>query len=77
MSKQSQAKQDQGYRKKPDTCSNCMHFQCDTIEKSYTGWSGDVETWTKDKSLRCSVGNFAVAKNSTCRIHVLKKGDTA
>lgn len=73
MSKQSQAKHDQGYRTRPDVCTNCKHLQFDVIEKSYKRWDGRVEAWTEEKKHRCSVGGFAVGKNSTCRMHVLKE----
>lgn len=77
MSKQSEAKLAQGYRKKPDTCSNCKHMQFEVIEKSYTRWNGAVEVWEEEKAHRCSVGGFAVKKTSTCRIHALKEGGAA
>lgn len=77
MSKQSEAKLAQGYRKQPDTCSNCRHQQFDVIEKIYTNWNGRAETWNAEKKHRCSVGGFAIGKNSTCRIHVLKDGGAA
>lgn len=73
MSKQSEAKLAQGYRKNPDTCTNCKHLQFEFIEKSYERWDGTVQTWKEEKSHRCSVGGFAVNKTYTCRIHALKK----
>lgn len=74
MSKQFEAKLEQGYRKNPDTCSNCGHLQFEVIEKSYKRWDGKAETYTEKKRHRCSVGGFAVGKTSTCRIHTLKEG---
>ena len=74
MSKQSEAKLAQGYRKKPYTCSNCKHLQFEFVEKSYKRWDGTVESWEEEKSHRCSVGGFAVGKNSTCNIHAIKEG---
>lgn len=74
MSKQSEAKLAQGYRKKPDTCSNCKHLLFRVTQKTYEQWDGTVLTWNEQKNIRCAVGNFAVNKTSTCRIHVLKEG---
>lgn len=72
MSKQSEAKQAQGYKKNPDTCSNCAHFQSEIV--NHTEYYGD---WIKEKNKRCSVGGFAVGKNSTCNIHAPKEGSSA
>ena len=77
MSKQSEAKQAQGYKKNPDTCTNCKHLQFEVIQKSYERWGGVVDHWKEEKRHRCSVGGFAVGKNSTCNIHTIKEGGSA
>lgn len=61
MSKQSDAKEKQGYVAKavPRTCSMCARFTKDTETKSSV-WVG--ETYTVDSNLRCSIGGFAVKK---------------
>ena len=43
MSKQSEAKAAQNYRTTPDTCSNCAHYTCEVVKKSYDGWQGRME----------------------------------
>lgn len=72
MSKQSEAKLAQGYRKKPDTCATCIHYESEITK--HTEYYGD---WTEEKKKRCSVGGFAVNKTSTCRIHALKEEGAA
>jgi hypothetical protein len=69
VSKQSEAKEVQGYRNQPDCCQNCKHFTKDTIEKSYYG---STKTWTEDKNMRCGVGGFAAKKTAVCNNFELK-----
>lgn len=67
MSKQSDAKQQQGYTPKaiPQTCMNCKHFMFDTVQTvAPTEWRPDG--WHEDKNLRCLLGGFAVKKMATC-----------
>ena len=63
MSKQLQAKLNQGYQLKPvlPVCSNCTHFKSDLIPSE---WNND---YIQEKNLRCGIGGFAVKKQSTCR----------
>ena len=65
MSKQSEAKEKQGYTPKatPRTCATCGHFQMDTVERESFG-----QKWTEDKNLRCGIGGFAVKKMATCNM---------
>jgi hypothetical protein len=66
MSKQSDAKDSQGFRKKPQwpTCGNCKEFTFDEVRKeSY----GDI--WHVETSLRCKIGGFKVGKTDTCNMH--------
>jgi hypothetical protein len=71
MSKQKNAKKEQGYEAKPvfPMCSNCAHFQSDFItDKGYFG------EFTMEKNLRCGIGGFAVKKQGSCQQHK-KKGE--
>ena len=65
MSKQSDAKMDQGYSEKPfqKMCFNCKHFTFETV-KSHIGW--DNIQYFKDANLRCSIGGFKVKKTALC-----------
>ncbi|WP_101048887.1 hypothetical protein [Macromonas nakdongensis] len=67
MSKQSEAKAEQNYRKTADTCANCAHFES-TIKTIKSGWYG---TWHEETGKRCTLGGFAVGKTATCDRHVL------
>ena len=66
MSKQSEAKEVQGYIPKPvpRVCSTCAHFTCDETEHpaAFT-WSNPYKT---QSNLRCGIGGFAVKKTATC-----------
>lgn len=70
MSKQSDAKKAQNYRKTPDTCVNCIHFERQIVEVTSNTWSGPY-VYTVDKNLRCKLGEFAVTKGATCDRHML------
>jgi hypothetical protein len=72
MSKQSEAKQKQGYDKKPKSrvCSNCRHYMSDFITQK--NLYGDYE---EEKNKRCGLGGFAVKKTATC--NEFKKVDDA
>lgn len=85
MSKQSEAKNEQGYLAKSNTCSNCGHFQSDVILPAWCVETNKIheargakphyvlgETHGGvERNMRCSVGGFAVKKSATCNIHVL------
>lgn len=64
MSKQSKAKEEQGYVAKavPMTCGNCAHFESDF--KNSTGYFGGG--YQTEINLRCGIGGFAVKKMGTC-----------
>lgn len=64
MSKQTEAKINQGFRKTPYTCSNCAHFSSQSSTNTY-GWVGE-------KQLRCLIGGFKVGKTNVCNKHELK-----
>ncbi|HDR9834674.1 TPA: hypothetical protein QDC51_001438 [Burkholderia multivorans] len=65
MSKVSEAKAAQGWRKKPNTCEGCAHFTMDRVEEQYKAWDG-VKTWIREKNLRCSLGGFKTSKTNIC-----------
>lgn len=70
MSKQSEAKAKQGWRKKPDTCADCRHFSSDKHQiPDY--WIPN-RFWTKETNLRCSLGGFKTGKSNTCDRFVVK-----
>jgi len=66
MSKQSDAKETQGFLKDSPKCSNCKNFTFDTEEKR-DGWTSYV--LVKQKNLRCSIGKFKVGKSNWCKFH--------
>ena len=70
MSKQSDAKIKQGFRIKPNTCSNCTHFTLIKTEEKRKYGYGNV---TIESNLRCSIGEFKVNKTNTCNFHLLKR----
>ncbi len=49
LSKQAQAKLDQGYRLTLDTCSNCIHYESEIIsENKQIG--GQLYEWTEERT---------------------------
>ena len=70
QSPQALAKIEQGFRKKPDCCANCQHFQKEEVKKTYQAYSG-LQEWTEDKNMRCTRGGFAVGKSNVCNEHSL------
>jgi hypothetical protein len=65
MSKQSEAKKAQNYRKELSRCGNCANFSCEVVEKVYEGIMGK-QVWEEKKNKRCLIGGFAAAENSVC-----------
>jgi hypothetical protein len=63
MSKQSEAKAAQCYRRELDKCENCEHFKFDVHEEKST-WSDQI--WRTEKNLRCEIGGFKVHKTAVC-----------
>lgn len=70
MSKQSEAKERQGYvpRAIPATCANCAHFTSYVVTR--TGVF--VGTYHDESNKRCAKGGFAVKKMGTCNEHERK-----
>jgi len=67
MSKQSEAKETQGWKKKSPTCSQCIFFT--SIEKREVSSYGGTGTFITDTNLRCKRGNFKTGKSSWCIFH--------
>lgn len=64
MSKQSEAKERQGYTTDPKNCGSCKHFQCDLEEqKGYY-----YKPFYIERNKRCGLGGFAVKKTASCRL---------
>ena len=63
MSKQSEAKENQKYEASPKfpMCSNCKHFRSDKVENAYK--------YIEEKNIRCGIGEFAIKKQGTCKMH--------
>ena len=66
MSKQSEAKEAQGYSKKPASCGNCVNFRSDTIvEPPSYYWP---EGRTVERKFRCGISGFAVGRGGYCKL---------
>ncbi len=68
MSKQSTAKEIQGWRNKGPNCGNCNSFSCIKSE-SKTPYGNYI----KFNNLRCTKGNFKTGKACWCMDHVWKE----
>lgn len=75
MSKQSEAKEKQGYvAKAPKTCGNCANFTCDLelpawmarLKVDPLGRPYSIEEYGHETNKRCGLGGFAVKKSGTC-----------
>lgn len=63
MSKQSKAKENQGYSQGGMKCSNCSMFSSEIVQKETS-----YGTREQEKNLRCAVGGFAIKKNACCTL---------
>ena len=80
MSKQAQAKKEQGYRQTGPSCGNCAHFQSEQVPIK---WMVDENAKSellglhpcydlsspannKESNLRCSIGDFSIKKTAYC-----------
>ena len=64
MSKQSEAKEAQGFVKKPiyNTCGNCANFSSElAVKPNFWG-----STYTQETQKFCSLGGFATGRAATC-----------
>ncbi len=68
MSKQSEAKERQGYVAKviPMVCGNCKHYDSKITERKSV--FGGV--WRDESEKRCGLGGFAVKKIGGCNEHL-------
>ncbi len=68
MSKQSEAKEKQGYNPKPIPfiCSNCAYYRSDFVEQKSYG-----AVWSEEKNIHCGIGKFAIKKTATCNLFEL------
>jgi hypothetical protein len=64
MSKQSEAKEKQGFQKECPKCSNCKFFKSEKFIEE-TRW-GNYE---REQNIRCSLGEFKVGKSNWCNQH--------
>lgn len=65
MSKQSEAKEAQGYLKQSMSCQHCKHFSSEFIDRNPT-WASSSYIITEEKSIRCMLGGFSVQKTASC-----------
>jgi hypothetical protein len=71
MSKQSEAKDSQNYRKQPMCCQCCTHFSMDRVEVKKSWLINPV---IEDKNIRCNLGGFSVQKTASCDKFAAKSG---
>ncbi len=85
MSKQSEAKQAQGYSPHGPTCGQCQHFQSDFVpfpwmvkrnaERIADGMTPQYDLTLpqhqREANLRCGIGGFAVKKAAYCKRYEL------
>ena len=67
MSKQSEAKERQGYVPKitPMVCSNCKNFDS-VVTQEPSQYGG---TWAKETGMRCRLGGFKAMRTGSCNQH--------
>lgn len=66
MSKQSEAKERQGYNPEASqrVCGQCIYFKSDKVEQC--GYDGKPNGYMLEKNLRCGLGGFTVKKLALC-----------
>lgn len=81
MSKQSEAKEGQGYSHEGPRCGNCRRFLSDSVPVKWMVEENDkrvekgltpfydltLPEHTKEANLRCGIGGFAVKKMGYCK----------
>ena len=84
MSKQSQAKKEQGYRQTGPSCGNCDHFQSEQVPIKWmleenarnerlglpTYYDMKLPANNKESNLRCSIGDFSIKKMAYCLLWI-------
>ena len=71
MSKKSEAKERQGWRKKGPTCGNCQLFNWKDKTVDYGPAYG---LYVLEINLRCKRGEFKTGKSSWCQCHLWREG---
>ena len=66
VSKTQQAKDDQGYTKKPQQCNNCKNYKSEMIYMPADRWCGAYQV---EKNKRCMIGGFAVQSSASCKLY--------
>ncbi len=72
MSKQSIAKENQGYVAKPTwpVCGNCASYASEFVTEPPAFGFGE---WAREINVRCTIGGFKVGKSGTCKRHAEKE----
>ena len=68
MSKQSEAKSAQGYRKEAACCKTCKNYSSDMVPLKR--WDGDP--YEAEKNRRCDLGGFATPATAYCTFFAWK-----
>lgn len=68
MSKQSEAKAAQGYRKEAACCKTCTNYRSDMVPMHR--WPED--SYVAEKNRRCSLGGFATQATAHCTFFAWK-----
>lgn len=73
MSRQSDAKDEQGYIEKPipKVCANCRNYR--SVVETHKGIFGGE--WKSEKNRRCAIGGFCVKKMATCDFFAFGTGE--
>jgi hypothetical protein len=71
MSKQSEAKEAQGYRRSAMSCQHCMHFSSEMVSRN-PRWASANYVITEEKNIRCTLGGFKVQKTGSCNKYAAK-----
>lgn len=66
MSKQSEIKEKQGFRKDAPCCSNCINL---AFDKKPIEWAPEI---MKEVNVRCIIGEFKVGRSNWCKLHKFK-----
>lgn len=80
MSKQSEAREKQGYKHEGPRCGTCFYFTSDSVPVKWMVEANELRTAAgqtphydltlpvnrKETNLRCQIGGFAVKKNACC-----------
>jgi len=67
-SKTQEAKDAQGYTKKPQQCNTCANYKSEFVEVNKR-WHG---VFRVEKNKRCGIGFFAVQSSAYCKLYTKK-----